>query len=149
MDDEDPGCHLALAVAYSWSWDLDRAKEHALRALALWPNSVELMILLAVVQIYAGDPADGLTTLDAMMRLDPHCPDIALQFPADARFSVGEYEQAIGAIERRLKRNPESERAYALVASCFWLGRTEDAHVTWVEALRINADFSIDRRRQV
>jgi adenylate cyclase len=150
MDDEDPACHMALGAAYSWGHDLDRAEAQARRGLALSPNSVELMILLASVRIYAGDPADALTTLDALMRLDPHYPDIALQFVADARFSLGEYELAVGAIEQRLKRNPESETASALLASCYgWLGRSEDAHRAWVEALRINPDFSVERRRRV
>ena len=141
---------MALGAAYSWGHDLDRAEAQARRGLALSPNSVELMILLASVQIYAGDPADALTTLDALMRLDPHYPDIALQLVADARFSLGEYELAVGAIEQRLKRNPESETAFALLASCYgWLGRSEDAHRAWVEALRINPDFSVERRRHV
>ena len=56
-------------------------------------------------------------------RLDPHYPDIALQFLADARFSLGEYEQAVVAIEKRLERNPQSETAYALLASCYMEGR--------------------------
>jgi tetratricopeptide (TPR) repeat protein len=108
------------------------------------------MLLLASVQIYAGKPAEALTTIDATMRLDPHYPDIALQFLADARFSLGECELAVDAIERRLKRNPESETAFALLASCYgWLGRSEDARKAWDQALRINPDLSIERRRQV
>lgn len=117
MDGEDSACHLALGVAYSWTRDLYRAEEQARRGLALSPNSVELMILLAAVQIYAGDPVGALATLDALTRLDPHYPDIVL---------------------------------LALLASCYgWLGRSEDAHRAWGEALRINPDFSVERRRQV
>ena len=73
-----------------------------------------------------------------------------MQFVADARFSLGEYELAVGAIEQRLKRNPESATASALLASCYgWLGRSEDARGAWVETLRINPDFSVERRRRV
>ena len=61
--DEDPACHMALGAAYSWSRDLDRAEAQARRGLALSPSYVELMLLLATVRIYAGDPADALTTL--------------------------------------------------------------------------------------
>ena len=150
MDDEDPACHMALGVAYSWGRDLDRAQAQARRGLALSPSYVELMLLLATIQIYAGKSADALATLDDLMRLDPHYPDIALQFVADARFSLGEYELAVGAIEQRLKRNPESETAFALLASCYgWLGRAKDAQRAWDEALRVNPDFSIERRRRV
>ena len=78
---------------------------------------------MANVQIFSGDPGAAILTLDASMRLDPHYPDIALQFLADARFSLGEYEQAVVAIEKRLERNPQSETAYALLASCYMEGR--------------------------
>jgi TolB-like protein/Flp pilus assembly protein TadD len=150
MDGEDPAARLALGSAYSWNRDLDKAEAEARRGLALSPNSTELMILLVAVQIYAGDPAAAIGTLDALMELDPHYPDIALQFLADARFSLGDYALAVDALERRLKRNPESESAFALLASCYgWLGRPEEARKAWDEVMRIKPDYSIERRRQV
>ena len=150
MDEEEPTGHMALGIAYTWSRDLDRALVEARRGLALSPNSVALLILMANVQIYSGDPAGALATLDASMRLDPHYPEIALQFVADARFSLGEYALAIAAIEQRLARNPQSETAYALLASCYGhLGRPEESRRAWEHALRINPAFSIERRRRV
>jgi TolB-like protein/Flp pilus assembly protein TadD len=150
MDEEEPAGHLALGIANAWSRDLDLARVEAQRGLALSHNSVELLILMANVQIFSGDPAAALATLDASMRLDPHYPEIALQFLADARFSLGEYVQAIAAIEQRLTRNPQSETAYALLASCYGhLGRLEDCRHAWEQALRINPGFSIERRRRV
>ena len=150
MDEEEPTGHLALGIANVWSRNLDRARAEALRGLELSPNSVELLILMANVQIFSGDPAAAVLTLDASMRLDPHYPDIALQFIADARFSLGEYEQAVAAIEQRLARNPHSETAYALLASCYGhLGRPEDCRKAWEQAKRINPAFSIERRRRV
>ena len=63
MDEEEPAGHLALGIGYVWSWDLDRARAEALRGLALSPNSVELLILMANVQIFSGDPAAAVQTL--------------------------------------------------------------------------------------
>ncbi|OWV79720.1 guanylyl cyclase [Rhizobium sp. N122] len=150
MAEEQPNSHFALGMACMWSRELDRARAEVLRGLALSPNSAELLILMAHIQIFSGDPAGALETLDASMRLDPHYPEILLQFLADAHFSLGEYEQAITAIEQRLEQNAQSETAYALLASCYGhLGRPEDARQAWEKALRINPDFSIERRRRV
>ena len=107
-------------------------------------------MLMAHIQIFSGDPAGALETLDVSMRLDPHYPEVLLQFLADAHFSLGEYEQAIAAIEQRLARNPQSETAYALLASCYGhLGRPEESRQAWEHALQINPGFSIERRRRI
>ena len=150
MAEEQPDAHFALGVACMWGRELDRAREEARRGLALSPNSVELLMTMAHVQIFSGDPAGALETLDVSMRLDPHYPEVLLQFLADARFSLGEYGQAIAAIEQRLARNPQSETAYALLASCYGhLGRPEESRQAWQRALQINPDFSVERRRRV
>ena len=150
MAEDQPNGHFALGMACMWSRELDRARAEAQRGLALSPNSVELLMLMAHIQIFSGDPAGALETLDASMRLDPHYPEVLLQFLADARFSLGEYEQAIAAIEQRLARNPQSETAYALLASCYGhLGRPEESRQAWEHALQINPGFSIERRRRV
>ena len=150
MDEEEPAGRLALGIAHMWRRDLDRALAETRRGLAFSPNSVGLLILMANIQIFSGDPAGALVTLNETMRRDPHYPDIVLQFVADARFSLGDYEQAIATIERRLARNPHSETAYALLASCYGhLGRSEDGCHAWEQALKINPDFSVERRRRV
>ena len=150
MDADDPAARLALGAACSWGRDLNRAGAEARQGLALSPNSAELMILLASVQIFSGEPADALVTIDALMRVDPHYPEIALQFLADAHFSLGRYDQAIEALERRLERNPQSATASVLLASCFgWLGRAEDGQRAWSQALKFNPDFSIEHSRHV
>ena len=150
MDEKEPHGHSALAMAYMWSRDLDQAQVEAQRCLALSPNSPDGLRVMAHVQIFSGDPAGAIDTLDAYMRLDPHYPEIALQFLADARFSLGEFGQAIAALEQRLARNPRSETAYALLASCFGhLGQSADCQTAWEQALRINPGFSIERRRRV
>jgi adenylate cyclase len=150
MDEEEPHGHFALAMAYMWSRELDQAEAEALRCLALSPNSSDGLRMMAHVQIFSGDPAGAIDTLDAYMRLDPHFPEIALQFLADARFSLGEFGQAIAALEQRLARNPRSETAYALLASCYGhLGQSADCQTAWEQALRINPGFSIERRRRV
>ncbi len=150
MDEEQPDGHFALGMACMWSRDLDRARAEVQLGLALSPNSIDLLMLMAHIQIFSGDPASALETLDASMLLDPHYPEVLLQFLADARFSLGDYEQAMIALEQRLARNPQSETAQALLASCYGhLGRPEESRRAWEQALQLNPAFSIERRRRV
>lgn len=150
MDEEEPACHFALGVAHSWRRELDSALAEAQRGLALAPNSVELLLLLANIQIFSGEPARALETLDIYMRLDPHYLEITLQALADAHFSLGEYAKAIAALEQRLARNPEAATAYALLAACYGhLGRPKEARQAWEHTMRLNPGFSVERRRQV
>ena len=150
MDDAEPLGHFALGAAYMWSKKLDLAQVEAERAMALSPNSAEGLRMKAHIKIFSGDPASAIDYLEIYMQRDPHYPDIALQLVGDARFQLGEYELAIDALEKRLVRNPHSETAYALLASCFGhLGRPDDCQSAWREALRVNPEFSMERRRRV
>jgi adenylate cyclase len=150
MDEQEPAGHFALCAAYMWTKDLDRAREEAERCMTLSPNSADGLRLKAQLQIFVGEPATAVDILEAYMKRDPHYPDVVLQLVADARFQLGLYEQSIEAIEQRLKRTPNSETAYALLASCHGhLGRPDECQKAWKEAMRINPNFSMERRRRV
>ena len=150
MDEDEPAAHLALSVAYMWHKDLDRAQAQIDRSLAISPNSTDGLRLSAQMQIFGGEPARALETLDAYMKRDPHYPDMALQLVADARYALGDYEAAVAAIEQRLARSAQSETAHALLASCYGqLGRPEDCQREWRETLRLSPGFSMERRRRV
>jgi adenylate cyclase len=150
MAEDEPIARFGLGMACLWSRQFDRAKAEAHRCIALAPSSGDSLRLMAHVQIFSGDPAGAIESLGAYMRLDPHFTEVSLQFLAEAHYSLGEYEQAIAAIEQRLARNPQSETAYALLASSYGqLGRPEDARRAWEQALRINPGFSIERRRRI
>ncbi|TXR49627.1 adenylate/guanylate cyclase domain-containing protein [Phyllobacterium endophyticum] len=150
MDEQQHNGHFALGMACMWSRDLDRARAEAQRGLMLSPNSIDLLMLFAHIQIFSGDPASALETLAVSMQLDPHYPDVLLQFLADAHFSLGDYEKAVGALMERLARNPQSDIAHALLASCYGhLGRPGESLKAWEQAIQLNPTFSIERRRRV
>jgi adenylate cyclase len=97
-----------------------------------------------------GDGQRAVETLDAYRRLDPHYPAIALYFLAEAQILLGRYEDAIASLRERLARDPNSETANALLASCYGhLGRYDEARTAWSEVMRLAPDFSIERRRRV
>jgi adenylate cyclase len=150
MDEEDPQAHFAYSAVLLWHREHDRALAEAQRCLALAPGLAEGHLAVAHIQIYSGDAATGLDTIDSYMRLDPHYPEIVLQFVAEARFSLGRFDEAVAALKQRLERNPDSPSAYALLAACYGhLGRIEESRVAWAELMRITPDFSIERRRRI
>ena len=69
---------------------------------------------------------------------------------AEAHLSLGEFEHAVAALKQRLDRNPNSAVSYALLAVCHGhLGRIAESRAAWTSALKIEPDFSMERRRRV
>src|SRR6185436_17431453 len=150
MDEEEPLGHFALAVARLFSRQHDQALFEAERCLALAPSFAEGRMALAHILIFNGDAGRAIDVVEATMRLDPFYPDIALYFLAEARFALGQYDEAVAALKQRLARNPQSETSYALLASCHGhLGQVTEGRAAWAELKRLAPDFSIERRRRV
>ena len=149
MDPDEAGAQFAYAIACLWSRDLDEALAAAKRCLALEPHSAEGHLATAHAQIYGGEPAAAVETIETYMRHDPLYPDIVLYFLAEAYISLGEYEQAIDALKMRLERDPESATSYNLLAACYGhLGRLDEARAAWAEARRIVPVYSVESRRK-
>ena len=149
-DPEDAYARFALAVACIWGRDLDRALAEAKICLSLMPNSPEGCLALAHAQIFDGNAATAIDTLDTYMKLDPHYPDQTLQFVAEAYISVGRFEDAASALKQRLKRDPQSVIGHALLASTLGnLGRIDEAREMLDRLFRLAPDFSIERRRKI
>ena len=150
IGEEDPQAHFALAVALLWHREHERALVEARRCVELEPNSAEGHIAIAHILTYSGHAAGAINTIDAYMRLDPFYKDIVLYFLAEARISLGQFDQAITALKQRLERNPNSETSYALLAACYGhLGRIAESQAAWAEVMRIAPNFSIERRRRI
>ena len=99
---------------------------------------------------YAGRSEEGIEPMHRGMRLDPHYPSIYLHFLAQAYFQMGRYEEAIDILKRRLIRVPGTDISRVLLAASYGhLGRIAEAKAEWTEALRLNPDYSLERRRQV
>jgi tetratricopeptide (TPR) repeat protein len=75
---------------------------------------------------------------------------IALYFLAEARICLGQFDEAVAALKKRLERSRNSETSYALLASCYsHLGKIAESRAAWAELMRLVPDFSIERRRRV
>ncbi len=101
MDETEPQGHYALAVALYFHRQLDRALAEARRSVALAPNFAQGHQTIARILTFSGDANGAINTLDAYMRLDPLYPDMLLYFLAEARFSLGQFDEAVMALKQR------------------------------------------------
>jgi adenylate cyclase len=123
VDEEEPQAHFVVGVALLWSRKHDRALAELQRSVAIAPNFAEAHLAMAHVLIYSGDAAGAIDSLDTGMRLDPLYRDIALYFLAEARISLGQFDEAVAALKLRLQRDSNSASSYALLASSASRGR--------------------------
>lgn len=150
LDEQLPEGHFVLGVALLWNRQPDEALESVSRCIALAPSSAEGHILKAHIEMFKGNPAKSIETLDTYMKLDPVYPEIALQFLAEAQFLLGRFELAADTLTKRLARNPDATTAYALLASSLGhLGQIEAGRDAWAQVLRLEPNFSVERRRKL
>jgi adenylate cyclase len=150
LDETDPEAHEKLAIALFFRRELDRALAEARYSLALAPSSAGGHAVVARILTCSGDPASAIKMIDASMRLDPLYRGLALHFLAEARVSLGQFNEAVATLTERLKRDPNSATSYALLAACFGhLGRISEARAAWAEVMRIAPNFSIERQRRI
>ena len=133
-----------------WKRQHDRAIVEHEKTIALDPNFAAAHAGLGLTLHYAGRSEEAIELINRGMRLDPHYPDIRLHWLAQANFQLGRYEEAIDLLKRRLIRKPDTDISRVLLAAIYGhLARKEEAKAEWVEALRINPDYSLQHRKQI
>jgi tetratricopeptide (TPR) repeat protein len=84
------------------------------------------------------------------MALDPHFNSIVLYFRAQALYQLGQYEEAVSLLKRRILRSPDTDASRVLLAACYGqMGRIDEAREAWREALVISPTYSLEQRRNV
>ena len=148
LDETSPHAYFAVGAAALWMKQHQRAALAAQKCLAIAPNYAEGHAVLGLILAYSGKPRDAIASLQKAMRLDPHYRDIYLHLLALAHLQLGEYEQGVAALKRRLVRKPESDISRVLLAAIYGhMGKMEDSQAEWAEALRINPEYSLEHRR--
>ncbi len=150
LDETDSEAHSALGAACLWNREHERATTEYERAIALDPNNAQAHVELGWVLHYSGRSAEAIEPINWGMRLDPHYPDFCLYFLAQVYFRLGQFDEAIRLLKRRIIRKPDTDISRVLLAATYGhLGRTDDAKAQWADALAVNPKFSLEQRRQV
>jgi len=149
MDENEPECHFAMSMALLWSRRLDEALLSTARCIELKPSAAAPRMIRSHTFIFSGRGQDAVDMLETYFALDPHYPDLALHFLAEARFALSQFDLAYETIKRRIARTPGSATAHALLASiCGYLGRIDDGLAAWALVPVLDPGYSIEQRRR-
>ena len=150
LDADDPQAHFTIGTAAIWLKMNDLARQEIDTTLRIDPNFSEGYGALSMIQVYAGEPANALESLQTVMRLDPHYRDIYLHLSAQANFHLGQYPEAVDALKRRLVRKPDSDISHALLAATYGhLGEIDNGRAEWEATIRANPHYSVEQKRRM
>jgi adenylate cyclase len=135
LDDNDADVHRILAAVAIVQNDMNRARYHQERALALNPNYDLIVVQTGELHTWLGRAEEGIEWIRKAMRLNPHHPPRFWSHLGKAHFVGRQYTQAIEAF---MHLSTMDAQQHAFVAACYgWLGdRTAaSAHVTRLRQL--------------
>ena len=128
----------------------EKAIAEAKRAIALNPNSADAYNALGSVLIYSGRPVESIGFLKKAIRLNPISPSMYLLHLGHAYRAAGQYDKAIEAYKKTIKREPNSIFVHmGLAATYSLMGREKEAHKAGLEVLKIDPEFSLKKFAKV
>jgi adenylate cyclase len=146
IEETQADAYALLGYVYLFQRQFDRAIEEGERAIALNPNGADHHVWLAMILTSAGRPEEAVELVNKAIRLNPFPPNWYFLSLGNAFFTLGRYEEAVGAYKRTFERSPDFLMTkIGLAASYGALAAEEDARAAAVEVLRIDPKFSLQR----
>jgi adenylate cyclase len=130
LDGADAEARSCLGWALQARGEADDALAEIERALSMSPNLAIAHGHRGATLIFAGRPKEGLTALNACLRLDPRDPYLAVRLLhiACGLYFCGEYEASIEAAKRLIRSYPDFPMIYRWSAAALaQLGCTTEA----------------------
>jgi adenylate cyclase len=116
------------------------------KALALAPNSADIMNHYATILTYAGRWHEAIAFFREALRLNPIPPNFYYRHFAVVLREMGQYDEAISLLKKAIAQEPDDIFAYLVLATVYsYAGRREEAHKAATEVLRMNPKFKIER----
>jgi adenylate cyclase len=141
LDDNDADVHRILAAIHVNRNDLQKARYHQERALALNPNYDLVVVQQGELLTWLGLPEEGIEWIRKAMRLNPHHPERFWSHLGRAHFTARQYPEAIEAY-MRLSRMDHVHHAF-LAACLAHMGDrvAAEAHVARIRAIAPGFDL--------
>jgi len=150
LDESEAGVHANLGYLYAMTRQFDKAVAQAERALALDPNSSEVLLFAASVIAWSGRPKEAIPLYHKSIRLNPFAPGQYFATLSLAYRLAGQYDEAVEQAKKAVEREPKNGLAHlALASGCIFAGREGEARAAAAEVLKINPNFSLEQYAKV
>jgi tetratricopeptide (TPR) repeat protein len=149
LDDSSGAAHATLGYWLVTVRQYDKGLAEGERAVALNPNSADVLHLYAAILTWVGRREEAIPLFREALRLNPKPPNVYYRHFSVALRDSGQYDEAIAVAKKAIEREPNDLVAYLSLASSYGLvGREEEARAAAKEVLRINPTFSLERLAQ-
>jgi len=119
------------------------------KALALAPNSADVVNIYAIILTYSGRWHEAIPFYREAIRLNPKPPNNYYRHFAMALREAGQYDEAISLLKKAIGQEPNDSLAYLGLTTVYsYAGRQEEARAAAREILRLNPKFLIERLPQ-
>ena len=144
IDENLSEIHSFLGIGYLMQRQHEKAIAAGERAVKLSPNSADAIYLLGRFLLNAGRVEESIPYFKKSIRLNPFAPSTYYMNFGFAYWLMKQYEEAIAACKKGLKRNPDDLWAHmAMAATYAELGHDEEAYKSAKEVLRISPKISL------
>ncbi len=142
LDDNDADVHRILAAIDISRNDLDKARYHQERALALNPNYDLVVVQQGEFLTWLGRPKEGADWIGRAMRLNPHHPERFWSHLGKAHFTARDYTDAIEAF-MHLSKMDAGQHAF-VAATYAWLGDHTAAAAHYARMAKLAPDLTAE-----
>ena len=144
LDDHNDTAHILMSQIFLMRKEYEKAISEAKRAIALNPNSSEAYSVLGFILTLSDRPIEGIGFCKKAIRLNPVPPSYYFVNLGHAYLAAEQYEEAIEAYKKSIKREPNSVSAHiGLAATYSLMGSEKDAHEAAMEVVKIDPEFSL------
>jgi adenylate cyclase len=144
--------HARMRLGYIYAAMIrqhDKGIAEGEKALALAPNSADIVNLYAIILTYAGRWHEAIPLYREALRLNPKPPNNYYRHFAVVLRETGQYDEAISLLKKAIEQEPNDSLAYLVLTTVYsYAGRQEEASAAAAEILKLNPKFRIEQLPQ-
>ncbi len=149
IDDTQPRVYLELANIAINKRQYDQAIGHCEKALTLSPTS-HVMAHCGRIWTSVGRPQEALELIKKAMRRNPYFNSMYFFILGNAHRLMGNYDEAIAALEARRDSNPNTLSPLVMLAATYAeAGRMDEARATVKDSVKRFPKYSLKRPMRV